>query len=341
MIRIVHFLALLLAINFGCSQQQPMSRAEKINGVSFVSPPNVISDSLVLIPKDKVNANWLSLMPFGFLTNNSPTVNYNVDWQWWGEKSAGIISMIRMAKKGNYHIMLKPQLWIHHGAFTGHLSFEKESDWKLLESSYKDFILEFARIAELEKLDLFCLGTELEAFVTQRPEYWETLIHEVRMIYSGKITYAANWDEFERNNLWDQLDFIGVDAYFPISKKERPTVKDIKLSWDDISLNLKATSEKYSKPILFTEYGIRSKVGGAIQPWESNPSGDVNLDLQANFYSALFETIWKEDFFAGGFLWKWFPDHGKAGGSKNNGFTPQNKKAEKIINEFYGLYSAD
>jgi len=33
----------------------------------------------------------------------------------------------------------------------------------------------------------------------------------------------------------------------------------------------------------------------------------VDLDVQANCYKALFETVYKQDFFAGIHFWAWFP----------------------------------
>ena len=50
---------------------------------------------------------------------------------------------------------------------------------------------------------------------------------------------------------------------------------------------------------------------------------------------ALLEEFWEEDWFAGGFVWKWFHDHDNVGGKDNNRFTPQNKPAEQILKAFY------
>ena len=60
-------------------------------------------------------------------------------------------------------------------------------------------------MAEEEKVDIFCIGTELEKFIEHRPAYWRELIAEVRKVYKGKLTYAANWDEYKRVPFWDAL----------------------------------------------------------------------------------------------------------------------------------------
>jgi hypothetical protein len=45
--------------------------------------------------------------------------------------------------------------------------------------------------------------------------------------------------------------------------------------------------------------------------------------------------LWDKEWMAGGYIWKWFPFHNRAGGNKDDQFTPQNKLAEKRIVEFY------
>ena len=62
----------------------------------------------------------------------------------------------------------------------------------------------------------------------------------------------------------------------------------------------------------------------------------VNLEAQADATQVIFDEFWKEDWFAGGFVWKWFIHHSNSGGEKDNRFTPQNKPAEKVIRNFYG-----
>jgi len=57
----------------------------------------------------------------------------------------------------------------------------------------------------------------------------------------------------------------------------------------------------------------------------------VNMEAQNNTTQALFETFWNQDWFAGGFIWKWFHNHKERGGADNHQFTPQNKPVEKII----------
>ncbi|TVZ56824.1 hypothetical protein OD91_2124 [Lutibacter sp. Hel_I_33_5] len=322
---------LLIQFSFGCQSQQ-----QKINGISFVASGEKIIQKNVT-PVANVSANYAALMPFGFIKNlAAPTINHNTNRQWFGETEKGIIQYGKLLQKNKIQLMIKPQIWVWHGEFTGNILMKSEEDWKVLEDSYRSFILTYAKAAEVLKAPIFCIGTELEKFALNRPRYWRHLIKEIRKLYKGKLTYAANWDEFKRIPFWDDLDFIGIDAYFPLTDKKSPTIEEFESGWNSHKKTISAVQKKYNKPVIFTEYGYRSVNFTGAKPWESNRVKDnVNLEAQINGYQALFNQFWKEKWFAGGFIWKWFHDYKKGGGLKNNRFTPQNKPVEKTIKQQY------
>ncbi|TXG36617.1 glycoside hydrolase family 113 [Seonamhaeicola maritimus] len=328
-----------LFILFVLSCQSCNAQIEKINGVSFVASREAINQNHVK-PVVSVNANYASVMPFGFLrTVDNPNVVYGGERQWYGETKEGTKQYIEELRKQHINIMLKPQIWVWRGEFTGYIKMNSEEDWKTLEASYSKFILDYAQLAEELKVKLFCIGTELETFIDNRPNYWLNLIKEIRKIYKGKLTYAANWDEFKRTPFWRELDFIGVDAYFPVSDDKTPSYDDALKGWKAHLPEIRKRHEAFDKPILFTEFGYRSVDFTGREPWKSDRSmNQVNLDGQTNTTKALFETFWKEDWFAGGFIWKWYHNHEKAGGTENTRFTPQNKPVEAIIKAHYAVY---
>ena len=276
-------------------------------------------------------------MPFGFIKDlSSPKITHNTDRQWFGETQKGLEQYAKEFQKNNIKIMVKPQIWVWKGEFTGHILMNSEENWKVLETSYEDFILTYATSAETLKADILCIGTELEKFVENRPEYWRKLIKKIRKIYSGKLTYASNWDEFKRVPFWQQLDFIGIDAYFPLSDKKEPTIKDFEAGWLPHKQEIIKIQQLNNKPILFTEFGYRSVNFTGREPWDSNRGLDeVNLNNQTKALQAIYNQFWKEDWFTGGFLWKWFHEYDKVGGEKNNMFTLQNKPAELLLKELY------
>jgi hypothetical protein len=50
----------------------------------------------------------------------------------------------------------------------------------------------------------------------------------------GKLTYAANWDKYDQVSFWDELDFIEIQAYFPLTAQTSPTAEEIKKGWNRI-----------------------------------------------------------------------------------------------------------
>jgi ppGpp synthetase/RelA/SpoT-type nucleotidyltranferase len=326
---------LFCLLQFSCASQV----VQKINGVSFVASREEATQEHV----DEVLsvfANHAAVMPFGFIRDiNSPEIIHNTDRQWFGETKAGAKQYIELLQKNGVQVMVKPQIWIWKGEFTGTLTMNSEEDWKTLEKSYDKFILTYAELAQETNAELLCIGTELEQFVKHRPEYWKSVIRKIRKVYNGKLTYAANWDEYPRTTFWEDLDYIGIDAYFPLSEEKTPSVEELKKGWQPWKKKITELSKKKDRPVLFTEFGYRSMDYSAKKPWlVDEHEATVNLEAQVNAKKAIFSEFWNEDWFAGGYVWKWFIEHDKVGGDKDNRFTPQNKPAQKVITAYYKTY---
>ena len=332
-------IAVLVLVFVVVNLQGCVFQDSKINGVSFVANKSSV-DSTHIIPVKRINANYAAVMPFGFISNkDSVKVVFNSDWQWYGETIKGGRNYIEQLHKHSIKVMLKPQLWIRHGEFTGYLKMKTEEQWIALENTYKDFILTYAKLAQQEQVALFCIGTELEQFVVNRPKYWKQLIEEIRAIYSGKLTYASNWDEYKKVPFWDALDYIGIDGYFPVSDLKTPTLKAANNGWESWKVVLKSFSNQYKKQIVFTEWGYRSMDYAGKEPWVADRHHtSINLEAQKVLTQAVFDNLYPEPWFAGGFVWKWFIHHERSGGEKNNRFTPQNKPAENVLKEYFSNY---
>ena len=329
----------LLYIFFGFLQFSCTSQSQKMNGVSFVAAPQAI-DQTNVDPVIKLNANYAAIMPFGFMGKLTATeIIHNTDRQWFGETRKGAKQYAELLQKNNIKIMIKPQIWIRRGEFTGFISMENEADWKAFEASYENFILEYANLAAEIKAEVFCLGTELHKFVAARPAFWNQLIAKVKKVYNGKLTYAENWDSFDKVPFWSSIDFIGVDAYFPLSEEKMPSVESLKNGWQSHKEKIQALATKLDRKVLFTEYGYRSMDYTGKEPWDSSRKGKtLNLKAQEVALQAMYDEFWKEEWFAGGFIWKWFHNYEKSGGLNDFYFTPQNKPAEEVVRQYYKLY---
>lgn len=323
---------LLCLLQLSCSGQL----AEKINGISFVASRQELAQVHIQEVMN-IHANHAAIMPFGFIRDpKSPEIIHNTERQWFGETKRGAKQYIEMLHASGIKVMIKPQIWISNGVFTGTLSMDSEQDWKALEVSYESFITTYAELAAETNTDVFCIGTELAEFAKNRPEFWKVLIKKIKAVYSGKLTYAANWDEYSRTTFWEDLDYIGIDAYFPLSDSKTPTVEELREGWQKWKLPIQELSKAKKKPVLFTEFGYRSMDYTAKKPWLVDRHDEIaNFDAQVNATKALFEEFWNEDWFVGGYVWKWFIDHNESGGMNDNQFTPQNKPCQKVIAAYY------
>ncbi len=306
----------------------------KIKGISFVATREVTTPAMAL-PLIEYNANYVGVHPYGFMRDTiNPQVLYNSERQWYGERIQGARQSIEMFQQQGLKVMLKPQIWIGRGIYTGTLRLNTEEQWKILEDSYEGFILSYAQLAQETNSEMFCIGTELESFVKARPKYWDDLIGKIKKVYKGPITYAGNWDSYKQVSFWDQMDFIGVDAYFPVSDEKTPSINSIKKGWLPWVEELESVSRKHKKKIIFTEYGYVSADYAGKEPWKNaGKDRNVNQQAQRNLLQGQYELIWPQEWFAGGFLWKHHAESSRRGYAKR--FTPQGKLGQQTVTEMY------
>lgn len=345
-LKLFGWFALVLMVMVACSKSQSSQEQNRLNmgqlqgkidGVSFVSAAQPANARTFAPIRQRVHANWITLTPYAFSWKDSTQIHFDTPGQWQGETSQGIVAYAKYARQQKLKLMIKPHLWIIRGGFTGKLSFDSTAQWQTWAQAYETYILHFARLADSLEAELFCLGTELESFVKAQPLFWQQLIKKVRKVYKGKLTYAANWDEYKRFPYWAMLDYIGIDAYFPLAKAPSPTLAQLKTGWQPWLKEMHKVQQQHGKPVLFTEFGYRSIDHTAHKPWESGKHRQaVNLEGQAQALEALFQNLMPQPWFAGGFVWKWFDENvHQINPAVHTGYSPQNKPAEKVLDRWY------
>ena len=139
--------------------------------------------------------------------------------------------VIKKAQELGLKVMVKPHIDLidkYDGTYwRADIGFATDKDWEEWFKNYEKIILSYAKICEKYEVDIFCIGTEL-SFTTQRDAEWRGIIQKVRAKYSGKLVYAANWDNFKNVKFWDELDYVGIDAYFPLTYEANPSLEDLK-----------------------------------------------------------------------------------------------------------------
>jgi hypothetical protein len=269
-----------------------------------------------------LGGNWITYHPYAWIRNNGSLRHRN------RTDDSTVLSPIKEAKKRALKVMLKPHIgyWGSRFDWRGSIAFEKEEDWQRFFKDYEDFIVTQAKMAQSGGADLFCVGVEYKATLG-RDKDWRRIIAAVRKVYKGKVTYAANWDSYQRVTFWDALDFIGVQAYFPLSNKENPSAADISAGWDSQFKSIKAYAASKKKKVIFTELGYNRSSQAAAKPWEHQGGGPNAAAIKLRCMKVALARVEKESFIESVFLWKWFPN--KINTSRN--FNLQYKEMKSLI----------
>jgi hypothetical protein len=116
--------------------------------------------------------------------------------------------------------------------------------------------------------------------------HWRRLIAEVRQVYRGKLTYAANFDQYRQVGFWDALDFLGVNAYFKL-RGEIPPAGDrdglyrlLLAGWRGVlgEMNDFRRARRLEKmPAIFTEIGYTRRALSTLEPWSDAEPALVEL----------------------------------------------------------------
>ena len=181
-------------------------------------------------------------------------------------------------------------------------------DWEAWFESYGVFIRFWAEFAQKEGVEMFCVGTELRS-AEPYTEQWRRTIRKVRQVYKGPIAYAADWSSFDKPQFYDQVDVIGISAYFPLITRpasQPPRLEDLVNSWRNIQKRVLRLKAEYGKPLIFNEIGYNavegvSRIPGNYKIWGRKPS----LPEQTLCYRA-FVQAWKDTpELDGTFIWSW------------------------------------
>ncbi|MDX1547376.1 MAG: hypothetical protein R3247_10330 [Rhodothermales bacterium] len=287
----------------------------------------------------------LTLISFGFQPGyRTPEIRLHNDARWYSESDAGIRALAAEAEARGMRLILKPHVWVGGYSAGGQerhaIGFATEEAWQAWEQQYHTFLMHYARLAAEVDAALLVVGTELANVAKTREPFWRRLIADVRAVYDGPLTYAANWwEEYEDVPFWDALDYVGVQAYFELSDAPEPSAQQLRAGWQPHVEALRRLADRTGRPILFTEIGYRNVGYAAAEPWRwpsRDEPGEPDDALQARLYDVFFETLWHEPWFAGAILWKWHPEADRQGrrGTRLD-FSPQGRPAETVIARWF------
>jgi hypothetical protein len=226
-----------------------------------------------------------------------------------GVSTTHITTPLRWAHERSMSVMLIPHIayWGTKFSWRGEIDFAAAEEWNTFFTDYETWIVQMATVAESEHAEVFCVGLEF-SHAQKFDERWRKIIAAVRGVYHGKVTYGANWNEYAEVKFWDALDYLGVLAYFPLTKTTDPGESEIAAAWEKWCEELQKFSKQNGKQFIFVEIGYNESSRTAAEPWGFKTGGEHAEEIQARCIDVALNLPAKHSFIAGMFWWKWFPE---------------------------------
>lgn len=296
----------------------------------------------LLTELERLGVNWISITPFGRLANLRDTeiqMDFEAPYE---ENRLAVKRMIAQAHRHGMRVLVIPHLWVEGSieingekkSWRGEIDPGSDEGWQQYQASYRKFVLAWASDAAEAGADALSVGVECKSWSGRFGGYWTSLISEIRHTFPGLLTYSANWDEAEDVTFWDQLDLIGINAFYPLADHNDATYAEYLSGARRAMSNVHAIARDLAMPVLFVEIGYTTRANAAVEPWLwPDDMQDVVIDEaeQARALAALYEAFLPEEWFTGFFVWRYYADLDDISQEADWGFSPHGKLAEPLM----------
>ena len=245
---------------------------------------------------------------------------------------AAVAVFANQARRRGFTVMLRPLLDIvvaEDGShWRGTIQPKDDAQWK---TTYATLVAKYARLAEANHIGILDIGSELDS-MERDGAFWQRLINTVRADFHGQVTYSSNWAK-SFPSFGKSLDFISVDAYFPLNAPTTASVNDLAAAWQPWVTRLKRMSQSFGRPLVLTELGATSLTGSFQQPWLWDNFQPVDLSAQQRYYDAACRAVVPR--FGGAYWWMYTLDP-PAKPALDRGFMVAGKPAEASLAHCFG-----
>ncbi|MFO0555057.1 MAG: hypothetical protein U0271_42160 [Polyangiaceae bacterium] len=287
----------------------------------------------------KMGGSWVSLTPFGRVHDLTPLgidPNFEAPFE---ENRKAVLAAAEQAHRRGLSVMLVPHLWVESGEWRALIDPGSDEAWEAWAASYRDFVLAWARVAAEANIEILSIGVELRSWVTTpRVELLLPIVQEIRSVYPGLLTYSSNWDDARATLLWDAVDLVGINAFYPLASHDGATLPELRAGGSRVVAEIDRFAEGLRKPVLLTEIGYTTRTDPAIRPWEwPEDLYGVTVDeqAQADAYDALLGAVLQSPNIAGFFVWRYFADPDDVSQEAAWGFSPRGKLAEVVLRDAF------
>lgn len=286
-----------------------------------------------------MGATWVSLTPFGRVWNLSPRgidLTFEAPFE---ENRAAVIRVVRQAHERGLRVLVVPHLWVESGEWRALIDPKDDAGWDKWSRDYARFLLSWAEVAREAHVDMLSVGVELRSWVTtSRVSSMFDIIRQVRATYPGLLTYSANWDDVGDTLLWDQVDLVGINAFFPLTDKKGANLPTLLSGGKRVASEVEGLARELRKPVVLTEIGYTTRADPAVEPWiwpEGMQNVVIDEDAQAMAYAAIIAPFIDATWCSGFFVWRLYADPDDVSQEPEFGFSPRGKRAELVLRDAF------
>lgn len=282
--------------------------------------------------------NWVSITPFGRvfdLSDREIRMDFEAPYE---DNRRAVREMVAQAHARGMRVLVIPHLWVETGGWRGEMDPGSSEGWAAYQDSYRRFVLAWARDAAAAGADAFSIGVECKSWSGRFGGTWRALITDVRRVFPGYLTYSANWDEADAVLFWDQLDFIGINAFYPLADHEGATFEEYVAGARAARDSVAELAGVLEMPVVFVELGYTTRRDAAVEPWlwpDDMQEVVVDEAEQARALLASWRVFLPEPWFAGSFIWRYYADLDDVSQEAIWGFSPHGKRAESVMERVY------
>jgi glycosyl hydrolase family 113 len=280
-------------------------------------------------------ATWVSITPFGRVWSLDST-EILLDFEAPAAQNREDVGRaIDQAHERGLRVLLVPHLWVETTGWRGDINPGTPEAWTDYIDSYERFLASWTAVAAAHHADMLSLGVECKSWSGRFGDRWTRMIAAVRRHYHGLLTYSANWDEAIDVLFWDQIDVVGINAFYPLADSPEG---DYDAGARHVVEQVREVAATFDLPVLFVEFGYTTRPAAAVQPWEW-PDDMVGVAVdegeQARAYRAVLSAYTGPDWLAGLFVWRYYADPDDVTQEAAWGFSPRAKKAEQVLAEAF------
>lgn len=272
-------------------------------------------------------ANWVAInLPLAQATGDAVSVGADPTLT---PTPTALAHAVATAHAQRLRVMLRPLVIAADGVTRDSFA---PADPKAWLESYGQALAPYLEVAKTSQIELVSVGTGFSGIEASAP--WPGLIREARKGFSGALTYGASATNYQAVPFWSELDYVGVEAFFPLSSSRNPRESELAAGWKANVDAVQAWAKQGGggKPVLFTAVGVPALAGAAADPAHPAAGADPDPQVQEAAARTFFASMNGQFGIAGAFWYAW---EYRGNGGAGNPYGIQDNPARQALQAAY------